>query len=315
MKITISKNDFKKEAGKKTKGKNESLHEKNASSQAKNYIRRDNTYKLEEKQKEKYALTNFAFLMYFLFVVGVAILVATVWKLVITYSQNSFNTTSYSVLIKEENETYVVALNKSSNTVSVIETANQKENRLKNSFALQVPIDAMITVKGSNSPLDLFSYPKLVSYMTRISGMRFSQMTVFDYMNLVFSFSGMNNKDKKETKLVFENGDWSLSQDELFDIFKDADIIQEGLGVEIINATETNGLAGSVAHVLEPVGINIVSLSSEGKMAYSAINVRNSSKTAQRISHILEIPIVQKEPSSIADITIILGGDFEKKIQ
>lgn len=315
MKITISKNDFKRGPEKKLKGKKELLHEKTASSQAKNYIRRDNTYRLEEKKKEKPTLTNFAFLMYFLFVVGVAILVAGAWKLVITYSQNSFDTSSYAVLVKEESSSYVVALNKSTEAVSVVNIASQGEGRLKSAFSSQVPIDAMIVVNGDVSPLDVFSYSRVFGYATRISNLRLRELTVFDYIKMVLSISGIDNKNKTEVKFAFENGDWSLSQEELFDIFKDADIIHEGLGIEIINATETNGFAGSVASILEPIGVNIVSLSSEEKAANSSIKVRATSKTAKRISHILEIPIVQEEPSSIADITIVLGEDFEKKIQ
>lgn len=316
MKITIAKSDFKKEPEltKKTLKNNQKTHEKNASSQAKNFIRRNNTYKLEEKPAPKSRPSNLTYLFYFLFIVGFAVLMASIWRLFITYNEKSFNTKAYSVLVVNDKGTFVVALNSENRSMTTLSLQVLKhENKLKTELANGIPIDAIIETKKEVE--ELFTYPNYLSFLSRFSKTKLQDMNGFDYFRMITSVTGINNKDKRSEALRISDGEFSLSQEELFDIFKDSDVIHEGLGIEIINATDLNGLAGGVANILKPLGVNIVSLSSEDVVQGSVVKARKKSMTSSKIAHLLKIPVVVEEPSSIADITIILGQDFKRKIK
>lgn len=314
MKITISKKDFKKRKKEEKSGEKEMHHQKNASSQAKNFIRRNNTYKLEEKQKS-HPKSNLTYLFYFLYIVFAAVLVAGIWRLFITFNSNSFTTSSFSILLSSEFEKKIVSVNAEDGVISLITgEIPLSVNRLKNAYSLGMPIDAVVK-SSSTDPDDIFSMVKFISHTFKMSGVSYSDMTIFDFFRLASTYATVREKDRNHFVLETEDNSLGLSQEELFDAFKDPQIISEGLSIEIINATSENGLAGSAANILKPLGVNIVSLSSENEVEKSEIRVRAPSKTSKRISRILEIPISENGPNSIADVTVILGEDFAEKVR
>lgn len=313
MKITVSKNDFKTEP-KKKKTEETLMSTKNVSSQAKHFIKRNNSYKLEEKPKVQ--SSSLTYLLYFLFIVFAAVFIAGVWKLFIVYSENSYSTATYSMLVESESSSEVTVVNKDERTATTLQVEKLSGDFLPaKSLSLQIPLDAKIETENNIFPEDLFSFQKLFLHMLGMSGVKFIGMTVFDYVETVAAFSNVKPNDRHALELRIEDGIASVTQEELDAAFRDPTIIQEGLSLEIINATETDGLAGRAANALGPLGINIVSLSSAGPVKTSLIKTNTASKTSQKISRILQIPVVFEPPSSIADITIILGQDFEKKLR
>lgn len=106
-------------------------------------------------------------------------------------------------------------------------------------------------------------------------------------------------------------------------IFKDFNILSEGLSVSILNSTTHEGLATSVKRTLENLGVNIVSvgnyeenLFTNSVLIISKDNLKNN-YTTSKLSQIFQIPIKERPEdfSSNADLTIILGDDKRDLVQ
>lgn len=270
------------------------------------------------KTEKKASTSNpFLYLGYFLLIVGLCIAIAFSLRMVFLYKKSTFSTTSYSVLINNKKNPFIVSFNKELQKISFIELENfEQGNKIKESLYYGVPLDGEIEAAVDVAPPNFSSYGSLFTFLINQFNARFSGLTILDISNVILSSQSVPRTGITIDKMSVSKDSKTegLTQEELYDIFKDSNIIDEALSVEVINATEVKGLAGTVSQVLKNTGCNVISVSSGDVQKSSKISVLKKTKTAERLSHILGIQLSTVESlRSSADIQIVIGEDFVKQ--
>ncbi len=100
--------------------------------------------------------------------------------------------------------------------------------------------------------------------------------------------------------------------DQLYELFKDVNVINERTSIEVINATNVSGLAREVAQMLETGGYNIVAIRS-GDAQPSAINLAiDENITVKNLKMIFPFQVKEQKKTPIADVSIVIGSDILK---
>ena len=129
---------------------------------------------------------------------------------------------------------------------------------------------------------------------------------------------------------------WKISEEELFDwqhldlelqkYFTDPRIIEERLKIQILNATEKQGLATLVARYVKNLGGDVIIIGNSDqtdlRQSFMVLPEADStsqgeSHTVQRLMEVLQIEELRKEFEGVgerADLTIILGLDSWKNL-
>jgi hypothetical protein len=186
-----------------------------------------------------------------------------------------------------------------------------------NSIKYGVPINAIVSYPSTWQIEDiekqLFSFKKVLSLLVH-PGSSFTHMNSYDYARIYF-LSRQTVKDQRKYKEIRE---YTYSDDiehqiqpELFDLFKDRTIVNDGVSVQVLNATDQPGLATEVANMLENGGYNVVSVESADPQS-SRVVITGESKTSDAITQLFKFPVKKKSGVSIADITVILGNNVLK---
>ncbi len=267
------------------------------------------------KEKKEKNSSPFIYLGYFLLVVALCILTAFTFRMIFLYKKSTFSTTSYSVLIKNKNP-YIVSYNKELGRISYINLINFKPgSKTLQSLTYGVPLDGEVDTSVDIGSESFSTFPALVSFLVNQFSSRFTGLTILDLSNLIISTQSVpkNAIFASSVKITQDKTVEGLSQDDIYDAFKDSSIIEEALSVEVINATDVKGLAGGVSQILKNAGCNVIVVSSADSKTHSQLEAIRKSKTLERISHVLGIKAVLVEDlKSSADIRVIVGEDFVK---
>jgi hypothetical protein len=273
----------------------------------------------DERKDHARKLSTTSYLVWFIVFVGIFIGVALTARIIFLFQKGTFVTSSYSVFVVNE-DSYIVAFSKSSSKLAYISVpVDLDKNRLGKSLSLGVPIDGEIN--GKSGVLEKNKFPSIAlifSIIFRPWEFTYKNMTLIDSLNLVYRLLPINKGEIGNYKLsLSEEGELEgILSKTIYDIFKDPEIINEGMSVSIVNATGRNGLASAVGKIIGNIGGNVVELSSEKENNISEITASNNSTTLKRISRLLEIkPEMKENKGAISDIKIILGSDFLKRIK
>lgn len=98
-------------------------------------------------------------------------------------------------------------------------------------------------------------------------------------------------------------------------LFQDRRLREESLSIEILNATNHNGLAQQAAQFLEKVGGRVVRTADAKQEGNCRILVRRKAQnyTSQWLSRIFQCPLQESESSLRADLVLILGENYWKR--
>ncbi len=126
---------------------------------------------------------------------------------------------------------------------------------------------------------------------------------------------------------------WNIPKEELFDWqnldlelvkrFTDLKIVEERLKIQILNATEKQGLATHVARYVKNLGGDVIILGNfertDIKQSFIVVDspLAEETHTVKRLMEVLQIEEVRKEfegPQERADLTIVLGLDSWKNL-
>lgn len=258
---------------------------------------------------------TFSYLLYFLVIVFLCILISITVRAIFLYQKSTFNTGAYTVLINSK-KPFIISYDKNLKQFSFVGITGPAINKTKMELLLGVPIDAQINAQ--NITKDNFnSTSLLLDQIFRQWKYSYQGMTLIDYLNLAFASYSIPKKDinSQELKLSKKNELSGMSQEELYNTFKDSQIVNEQKSIEIINDTYITGLAGTVGQIIKNTGGNVVSVKSGEIKKDTNVIVTSNSETATRITHLLGASqIVDSNMSSIADIQIVIGTDFGKKV-
>lgn len=258
------------------------------------------------------------YLLYFFVIVFVCIVIALSARLFFSIKSSTFTTSSYSVLIKNESP-FLIVLDTDNKKLSILELKNVSSSKTGDSLSYKVPIDGVLSVKDTG--LSAASFPKisfLLKTLFRPWEYTYEGMTSWDAVRVTQAALSIPKKEtERYTVSLSKDGEIEgITQESLYDIFKDTLIINDQISVEVVNATSTEGLAGSVGQVIKNTGGNVVSVASAKNLKRSRLIGSEKSKTLVRLSHILGIPYtIDENFSSISDIQVVLGEDFAGRVQ
>lgn len=273
-------------------------------------ISKKNTLELDTSRKHNNTLH---YLIYFFVGVAVCIVLALAARFIFTIKDSTFVTPSYSLLVASKSP-FIVVVNTDSKKLSLVDIEFKSSAKIANSLLYKIPLDGRITTKDmSLSSVDFPKMSMLFKIVLRPWEYGYDGVTSLDVIKLLQFSLSIPKKDIERVQMSIDSdeGVEGVTQDTLYDIFKDPVIINEQKSIEVVNATSTEGLAGSVAQLIKNTGGNVVSVASATDAKRSKLVASQKSQTLLRLSHILGIePVVDENFSSISDIQIILGEDF-----
>lgn len=186
------------------------------------------------------------------------------------------------------------------------------------STVLGVPIDGMISAKNSfefnNLEKDFLETGRLFSMIFVPNKYSFRKINIFDLTKLFVISKFIPEQDRKTKTLNNLSADFRRNEEidlELEGLFKDSEIFNKKISLEIINATDIDGLGSRVALILKNLGYNVISVSNGGGDK-SKILIKDGVSSVERIEKIFGITAEKKETHGIADVVLILGKDMVK---
>lgn len=256
------------------------------------------------------------YLLYFFLIVGIFIFIALGIRFIFLYQKSTFNTSGYSVLVVSHRP-FIMSIEKNLKQITIIDVPNVKGSLLEKSLLWGIPIDAQIESGNLNSR-DIFSLNQIFSQIFKPWNYKYHGMNMLDGLRITFFSSSIPRKNIKYLKIaVSKDGEISgATSDQIYEAFKDSQVLDDQKSIEIVNSTSITGLAGFLGRVLKNLGGNVVSIRSGEERDFSSVEAISNSETLKRISRVTEINShVDQNFSSVADIQIILGKDFGKKIR
>lgn len=211
----------------------------------------------------------------------------------------------YSIVLEEPHELRFFVLNPDDSSVRILLVKGNAPASLQ--LGLGVPVDGVLM-----SNTDIASISDLGRALLFSRSSLKASTTIVDGVN-IFLFLHTLDTTKTLTKEVALS-DNPVRQDKIFSaIFLDRSIYKEGESIAIVNGTGVAGLGNKVAQLFAHMGANVVSITTaDTPTPTSSISYIGSlSYTAERVSHLLHLPLVHLSTATISDITVTLGTDFK----
>lgn len=271
------------------------------------------------KNKES---SNIVYLKIFLIFVFVCVVVSLFLKLTNLVNKSQFNQNYYNMVLIGK-KAFIINIRQSSNKINIIEIKNSDIIKLEKLTKFQmgadfgIPIDAVFIdrIKKIDNPIDVFNLVNSIEYILMPSYYNSSELNSLDILKIHFVFSSLSTSDY--TKDIYDmsdnNSTGNDTKSRLYDYFKDENIVNEGISIEVINGSQVDGAASKIAWMLKNNGFNVVSIISSDK-EYNLSNIvcrTSSSYSTRRIEKIFSVPLSCKNETGIADIGIVLGKDYK----
>jgi hypothetical protein len=259
------------------------------------------------KKKEK--KDNLRLAAVFTFLVLGLIFLSLIVKLAFLIRDSKFDGNhKFNVVFSGDNETDVVSFSPGSRSISILKLPGLNQDL---PLLLQVPIDGVIKVKGN---LNIKSISSILIKSNLPFGNSINKLTSIDLLRLSLFARAIPSNALYERELS-----QGLSQSQKETIisltFTDPDIYQENQSIEVINATEINGLGARLASFITNIGGNVILVSSSDKPIDKSkiIYYGEETYTINKLSSALNIPKEKNDKKRIADVIIIIGKDISLK--
>jgi hypothetical protein len=197
-----------------------------------------------------------------------------------------------------------------------------------------VPIDGFIFYlgeEGSDGLTESVQRAKLLPlYSCLLSGRCQTNLTGWDLWRLFFAFRSLRTGEVKTISFdqqgivkrkELADGSFIFSPDFFRidqlsqELFTDSQIVNEGLTVIVINATNEQGLAGEVGRLIKNSGANLIA-TEDGDQNYSqsVFYVKSDSVeksyTLNKLTKVYNISKIEKKADLEADLELVIGKDF-----
>jgi hypothetical protein len=219
------------------------------------------------------------------------------------------------VLIVTQDDSHIMRLDTKDKKISHLKIFDVKldAHNLKNaSINTGVPLHAGVIVKNStDDSRDIFSLGNVLTLLLS-NQTELVQINEWDMIRIAYEAKKipLDNQTFKEIKnYVHDRSIISQIDHELYELFRDPEVINEQVSVEVVNATSVSGLASSIAKMLENGGYTVVSIRSSETENSSIQTNDTSSITAQHIQKIFSFPVKASGKNAVADIRIVIGDD------
>jgi hypothetical protein len=251
--------------------------------------------------------------IFFLFVV-LLIIGAVIYKLSAEITGGSFKNNSFSILIvaKESKIIYVDKNDRRALFLAVgdIEKFVKGKNPLEASFALGVPINAILVDK--NPPQNLQAFTDADNEMRLVFGQEvvFKNLNRYDVHKFIGAIKAANKDNRQEIRI--DLFDQKQMKEKLEEAFTDSAIRNQDITIQIDNGTTINGLGSILALILAKEGYNVIAVRTATSDVSSYIAYDDEINTyVQSLHGLTDFPIKKGKVSPAADVTIFLGDDVD----
>jgi hypothetical protein len=259
--------------------------------------------------KKKQKKDNLKLAAIFAFVVLGLVFLSLVVKLVFLIKDSKFDGNhKFNVVFSGDNETDVVSFSPGSRSISTLKLPKASQNI---SMLLEVPIDGAIKVKGN---LNIKSMSSILFKVNLPFGNSTKNLTFIDLLRLSLFTRTVSSNALYEREL--SNGLSQSQKETVISLtFTDPDIYQENQTIEVINATQVNGLGARLASFIANIGGNVILVSSSDNPADKSkiIYYGEETYTINKLSSSLHIPEEKTNQKGIADVIIIIGKDISQE--
>ncbi|OGH23639.1 MAG: hypothetical protein A2958_02600 [Candidatus Levybacteria bacterium RIFCSPLOWO2_01_FULL_38_13] len=243
-------------------------------------------------------------IIFFALIIG-AIILSFVFKAFLVIKDSRFERGSrFTVFITDLKQGELISFVRENHSVSILKVKGVTGNPYR---YFEIPIDAGIQVKN----LDL---NKTVSEIT--SDIIFKKTTKKS-LNLVdllkmFLFSKTVSPQNILVREISPKIDKSSLEKILNLLFQDSEITSERPTIEVVNATQEQGVGERHARLVTNMGGNVVLVSTGERSKESGIYYEGKKNyTIEKLSDVLKFTLRKKKVSKIADITLVIGEDYK----
>jgi hypothetical protein len=241
----------------------------------------------------------------FVMIVLGLIVVSVLFKLFLILRMSKFDGThNFIVSFVENNKTQVVSFSPQNRTLSILDV----DPKYKNSDltkSLEIPIDGTVV---SQNPDKSISSTLLESAFSL--GQSLKKLTVLDAFRLFLFYKSVPQNNIYERQLSFVLNDEQKSTVITLSL-TDTAIYQENQTIQVINASDVQGLGSRVAEFITNIGGNVVLVSTSDETMRSSVIAYNGNEsyTVKRLSNYLGIPSKNSDQRGVADVIIMIGTD------
>lgn len=275
---------------------------------------------MKNKKVKKY--NHFNLLVLFVIFVSLTLIISSIIKIISSVKESKFQGDYFNLIVKNKNY-YIININKITNTVSVVEVKNNTDSSMdKNKLGLNfsIPINAMIVYKnesGFKDIKDFFNFRTAYFMFLQTSGYTLVGMNKVDVLKVYLGgafVSSDNYKVKLYGSVLGEtNENLPGINNDIYELFKDNNIINEEVSIQVVNSSGIDGMGSRVASMLRNIGFNVVSvITDDEKRMSKIISLYKDNYTIKSLAGFFKIPIEYTDEISVADINIIIGKDFVK---
>lgn len=239
---------------------------------------------------------NLIYIKIFLVVLAFAAFISIAYKFFLLVQNSTFKHDSFNLLLVSDNVS-LYHLDRRKNELLIKDLGGKAEaiknkNKISTSLALGVPLDGKIVIEDGQGRLSVREIFPLLFTPGKYDLDGLNELDIIKF--LILSSITAENKSS-------------------LDYFRDAEIINEKISIEIINSTEIDGLGGTILEMLKGAGYNVISVSTEQGQK-SQITARKKGVSVQKLTKLFGLPVIEVSDSGIADVSIILGKDFIKNL-
>lgn len=257
-----------------------------------------------------------SYLKFFFWTVVLLVFAASAYRFTSLILDSSFKNNSFSILYVSK-ESKIINVDEKEMSVSFLSVGDTRsiikgKNTFVASVALGVPINGIVYDENQSQDPNLGDFASLRNEARLILSFKtyYKNMNEYD-LHRVLSIARSADKDKTKNYKVdlFDND----IDEKIEGAFLDRTIRDSNHSVEIINGTDINGLANSVASVVSKKGFNVVFLQSENTSfddsSYIGYEFEGDSYT-KYLEQFTNFEIKKKTHSKTSDVTIFLGADL-----
>lgn len=256
----------------------------------------------------------------FLVVFTVVFLIAVGFKIYTAYANRQFTENVFNILIISDEYVGVIGVDDSDkrlNSAVIIENISsiKKRNQVIQSINFGIPIHAYVAfpegVVVSDPTKSFFSADNIKSISTNLNIIK-KNITFFDWIRL-FQVSNQIDDNRINVKTYATITDLSqlLSQeDETF--FRNSEISNRKTSMQVINATNINGLGNRVGDMFSRFGYNVVSVSTndaDKSVVYYGDDAFY--EDALIAAKGFGFPVEKLNDYVIAEVTVVIGEESE----
>lgn len=251
----------------------------------------------------------------FLSCVLIAGFLSVSYKIFILVKDSSFKYDSFNLLVVGK-KAQLVHFDSDKKKMAIIDlispeqTFNNK-HKISSSLVVGIPIDGKIIYSLKDN--DFLSIKNVLPIILTPQKYKLEGINQFDILKLS-AFSYLVSKSDKSFEKIDLGGQEKVAGSKFLSVFRDPEILNEKLSIEIINSTDIDGLGGKITTILENASYNIISISTGTHQESRIITQRKESVTVKRLQSFFGIEVVKARDQGIADVSVILGRDLVKNL-